>query len=251
MKKFKTIALFITISMVLSLAVVAATAKKNITIELPGIKVYVDGKQITVKNSAGKVADPFIYNGSIYLPAETVGTVTGKAVIWDAKKNALAFSAPKPAASTYSRINPAPVGTAQTVEISDFENSYTAEIKFERLLSGNELASIMGSPVANDKPLAGYEVVAVKAKITITKVKDKSKSVRVNTSQFQAFTSNNESVKDLYIYLKNDNYLDATLYDGGSAEGYIVLQRRIGDKAKMVYGAEYDGSGGIWFSLAE
>ena len=40
------------------------------------------------------------------------------------------------------------------------------------------------------------------------------------------------------------------LYAGGNAEGYIVGKVRVDDQnPKVVYGLNYDGSGGIWFAL--
>lgn len=47
------------------------------------IKICVDGVQMTPKDSAGKELEPFIYNGTTYLPVRAVAEAVGKDVTWD------------------------------------------------------------------------------------------------------------------------------------------------------------------------
>lgn len=47
------------------------------------IKVYVDGVKISNKDSTGASVEPFIYNGTTYLPVRAVGEAIGKTVTWD------------------------------------------------------------------------------------------------------------------------------------------------------------------------
>ena len=49
------------------------------------IKLYVDGIKITSKDAAGKTVEPFIHNGTTYLPVRAVGEALGKQVKWDGK----------------------------------------------------------------------------------------------------------------------------------------------------------------------
>jgi hypothetical protein len=62
---------------------------KTISATYNNIKLYVDGTLITPKDAAGNVVNPFIYNGTTYLPVRAVGSALGKTVGWDDAKNRL------------------------------------------------------------------------------------------------------------------------------------------------------------------
>lgn len=47
------------------------------------IKLVVDGKQITPTDSQGNTVEPFISNGTTYLPVRAVAQAVGKEVYWD------------------------------------------------------------------------------------------------------------------------------------------------------------------------
>lgn len=47
------------------------------------IKIYVDGVKVEPKDATGKTVEPFIYNGTTYLPVRAVGEAIGKTVTWD------------------------------------------------------------------------------------------------------------------------------------------------------------------------
>lgn len=47
------------------------------------IKIYVDGKKINPTNAGGGIVEPFIYNGTTYLPVRAIANALGKAVYWD------------------------------------------------------------------------------------------------------------------------------------------------------------------------
>jgi|GEM_PF-3608933 len=47
------------------------------------IKIYIDGAKIEPKDANGDAVEPFIYNGTTYLPVRAVGEVFGKPVEWD------------------------------------------------------------------------------------------------------------------------------------------------------------------------
>lgn len=47
------------------------------------IKIYVDGVKIEPKDATGKTVEPFIYNGTTYLPVRAVGEAIGKEVNWE------------------------------------------------------------------------------------------------------------------------------------------------------------------------
>ncbi len=56
---------------------------KTIDVQYADIKLVVDGIQITPKDANGTVVEPFIYNGTTYLPVRALGNALGKQVGWD------------------------------------------------------------------------------------------------------------------------------------------------------------------------
>lgn len=48
-----------------------------------GIKIVVDGQRVVPKDANGNTVEPFIYNGTTYLPVRAVATALGKEVYWD------------------------------------------------------------------------------------------------------------------------------------------------------------------------
>lgn len=62
---------------------VASPIEKNITALYNNIKIYVDGNLVTPKDVNGKIVEPFIYEGTTYLPVRAVGEALNKMVDWD------------------------------------------------------------------------------------------------------------------------------------------------------------------------
>ena len=63
--------------------VLATTGTKTIEVAYNNIKICMDGEMIDPKDANGQTVEPFIYNGTTYLPVRAVGTVIGKDVSWD------------------------------------------------------------------------------------------------------------------------------------------------------------------------
>lgn len=76
-----------------TMTVFAAT--QSIQVSFDNIKIAVDGKVITPKDVSGNTVQPFIYNGTTYLPIRAIGEAIGKEVSWDqATKTASLGGAP-------------------------------------------------------------------------------------------------------------------------------------------------------------
>jgi len=66
----------------------AGSVRQQITALYNNIKVVVDGKPVQFgKDGAGKQIEPFIYNGTTYLPVKAVGEALNKEVSWDGSTN--------------------------------------------------------------------------------------------------------------------------------------------------------------------
>jgi hypothetical protein len=98
------------------------------------IKIVVDGELIVPKDSEGRVIEPFIIDGTAYLPVRAVGEALGKSVDWDGATNTVFLGgADKPATAVpvYSRqhIEYSPPGDfrarAEYVGFRFCPNSYT------------------------------------------------------------------------------------------------------------------------------
>ena len=61
----------------------AATNSKTIEVFYDNIKIFIDGEEVQPKDANGQAIEPFIYNGTTYLPLRAVGTAIGKDVNWD------------------------------------------------------------------------------------------------------------------------------------------------------------------------
>lgn len=64
-------------------ALAGNTVYRTITVQYSGIKLVVDGVEVTPKDANGTTVEPFIYNGTTYLPVRAVGNAIGKQVTWD------------------------------------------------------------------------------------------------------------------------------------------------------------------------
>ena len=79
------------LALVLCCALAAATVAyaagtyttKNLTAYYWGIKLNINGSAVVPKDANGKVVDPFIVDGTTYLPVRAVSQALGKAVSWN------------------------------------------------------------------------------------------------------------------------------------------------------------------------
>jgi len=66
-----------------SISTYALIESKTIMASYNNVKIYIDEKLMTLKDVNGNVAEPFIYNGTTYIPIRAVGEAFGKSVSWD------------------------------------------------------------------------------------------------------------------------------------------------------------------------
>ena len=69
---------------------IAKEAAEQINAVYRNIKLVVDGVLVEPKDANGNVVEPFIYNGTTYLPVRAVATAFGKDVSWDGE-NAIVY----------------------------------------------------------------------------------------------------------------------------------------------------------------
>ena len=110
----------------------AEDGTREISAAFRDIKIIVDGKQLSTP------AEPFIYNGTTYLPVRAVGEAVGKEVAWDNDTKTVTLTTPPPTIEA----------DRDTIGNLDFELSVTPSGKKERTeilrvneKSGNETKS--------------------------------------------------------------------------------------------------------------
>ena len=61
----------------------AASRSETIDVFYDNIKIFIDGEELDPRDGDGEKVEPFIYNGTTYLPVRAVGQAVGKSVEWD------------------------------------------------------------------------------------------------------------------------------------------------------------------------
>ncbi|HOQ36580.1 MAG TPA: extracellular solute-binding protein [Acetivibrio sp.] len=81
--KFFVAGMITTAIIATSLTAYTMSMRKTITVDYRDIKINVDGKRIDPKDGNGRRVEPFIFEGTTYLPVRAVSEALGKQVLWD------------------------------------------------------------------------------------------------------------------------------------------------------------------------
>lgn len=227
---------------------IAATIQKQMTATYKDIKIYVDGQKVTPKDANGNIVEPFVSNGTTYLPVRAVGEAFGKTVEWDGATNSV-YIGEKPGNTAYSRTNPAPLNTAQTISVSKYSGDYSVTIKITDAFRGQTAwAKIKEANMFNEPAPSGKEYILFAVSATVNSTSD-GKSVSFSDFDFTAFSSSNAEYDRASVVVPDPEF-SGSAYEGATVEGWVVVMVDADDEApKVVYGENYDGTGGIWFSL--
>ena len=148
----------------------------------------------------------------------------------------------------YSRMNPAPIGVEQI--ITDSYNGYDVSAKINSVTRGADaLTLVTQANQFNESPGEGEEYIVVNATITALSASSDTAFSVYSYLDFSAFSSTN-SQYEMPSVVDPEPELSGDFFEGGSITGNITLKVRTDDPApKLVYLRDFDGSGGIWFSL--
>lgn len=96
MKKMKGfLSGFLTCALLMAMIATAVAAyTRDETLHFRGIKLVVDGKEIAVTDSTGAPTEPFIINGTTYLPVGNVAKLVGYNVKWDGETSTVILESP-------------------------------------------------------------------------------------------------------------------------------------------------------------
>ncbi len=138
-----------------------------------------------------------------------------------------------------TRSNPLPFGETITVKeniYDDSSNSYESllEITVVEMIRGEEAWEIIENENEYNEPAKeGYEYALVKVKGFLKASETEDDSLWFSTINFD-FVSNEGEVYDMASAVI-PNELEKELYSGGTGEGYIYSEVRIGDDYKVSY----------------
>ncbi|MEK4407007.1 hypothetical protein MKZ26_21790 [Sporosarcina sp. FSL K6-6792] len=138
-----------------------------------------------------------------------------------------------------TRSNPLPFGETITVKENIYDDSYNAydssiEITLLESIRGNEAWAIIEKENMYNEPAAdGFEYVLIKVKGFLKESETDDDSLYFSNMNFD-FVSNEGEVYE-WVSAVVPNELSKELYNGGSGEGFISNQVKIGDDYKVSY----------------
>jgi len=92
---------FLSASLLLTGVVYAASNTKNIEVIFNNIKVYKDNVLCELKDANGSVIEPFVYNGTTYLPVRATANLAGMDVTWNGETQSVCLWDENTANDTY------------------------------------------------------------------------------------------------------------------------------------------------------
>ncbi|WP_028549318.1 DL-endopeptidase inhibitor IseA family protein [Paenibacillus sp. UNC451MF] len=123
----------------LSTSAYAGPVTQTISAAYSNIKLYVNGQQIIPKDSDGVVVEPFIYDGTTYLPVRAVAEALKQTVNWDQASNSI-------------YIGRAPEGNHKAEYLSDQQ-------AMELLSKSNRAMKVSGGGTIDGKSSCQYEAI--------------------------------------------------------------------------------------------
>ena len=85
----------------------ASTGKVTRELEYRNIKVALDGQELDLRNAAGDPVEPFMFDGTNYLPVRALAEALGLKVSWNGAASTVMLTSPEPEAQLQG-LEPAP-----------------------------------------------------------------------------------------------------------------------------------------------
>lgn len=214
------------------------------------ITAYLNQQKI-VCNGSTSTKQVISYNSSTYVPLREFANMVGVNVNYQDGTIFVGDNTGSTATTTtYSRTNPAPIGTTQAITVKDYIDNYKAEVCVKEVIRGDAAwQKIKEANMFNDEAENGKEYILAKISVKAISI-DEDKKLDVSRYNFKCYSASNMEYSDLWSVVEPEPTLGGSIYTGASTEGWVAFQVDKTDLApKIVYGQSYDGTGGIWFSL--
>ncbi len=264
----KIIILALALVLVIPTVVYGESAIKSITIRYNNIKVSLDGKLIDVKDSNGNTVEPFIFNGTTYLPVRSVAEAAGKEVLWDEYTNTVIlgepgkveipeYKLPTNTSGGHDVSNPVPAGTIQKVHEKSNGYEFDADVYSRILCRGKDANYLVEQAFSfNPKPDDGYEYAIVSVEMKISNAScfaenvDDKETISVSSWAFKGIGKDGKYIETPSIEIFPEPALNHSAKSGDTISGRVVVQLRKGEKGMMVFGGPVGNqSGGTVFEL--
>lgn len=82
-QRIRFLSVFLAAVALLCGVVFATDGGKTLEVVYRNIRIFVDGAEIVPKDVNGNIVEPFVYQGTTYLPVRAVASALGKDVVWD------------------------------------------------------------------------------------------------------------------------------------------------------------------------
>lgn len=235
----------------------AKQTSEQVEIFYNNIKIFIDGSELIPKDANGNTVEPFIMNGTTYLPVRAVANAFGKDVDWDGETNTVYLGA-KPGENIYSRSNPAPIGTTQSITLTKNDADwnvikYNANVVIDEVYRGEESWNLLkNANMFNSEPDEDKEYILIKVKISVDGLPD-DLSANISQAMFNFYSTDFTKYNEINICVVPDNKtINTNVYNGGMVEGYVCKEITLNDSTPTVaFGQDLFGNGGIWFSLTK
>jgi len=138
-----------------------------------------------------------------------------------------------------TRSNPLPFGETITVKENIYDDSYNAyesylEITLLESIRGEEAwAIILKENMYNEPAADGFEYVLMKVKGFLKESETEDDSLYFSNMNFNFVSNEGEVYEHASVVVPNE--LSKELYSGGTGEGFIANQVKIGDDFKVSY----------------
>jgi len=227
------------IMLTMSIPALASTGTRTIEVVYNNIKITLDGKQVTPRDGQGNVIEPFIYNGTTYLPLRAVASALGLAVEWDSGTQTVLLGTGA-VSGDWSKDNPAPIGTKINVDYQTTiaGSGWKGAMFVSQVLRGGEAAAEFSqSLISQNRVGEGQEIVL--AKIQIETANDSPRQWGVGMTQFfTGYSGYNDRLGGAFYGTPKDG-------DGYVWRAFVV------DKSDTQPKLAFDpyGVNNVWFGL--
>ena len=142
-KSIRMLAVLLCCGVLLTVAAVAAgTYSKTLEAYYRDIKLSINGQTVVPKDVTGAVVDPFIVDGTTYLPVRAVAEALGENVAWDDATSTVLITDPAPGCEgTWKAVKTSQDGVDTAVETS-FPMGYSVTLNAD----GTGSTLIAGEP---------------------------------------------------------------------------------------------------------
>ena len=139
---------------VLTGAVYAETGEKAIKAVYENIRLYIDNSQVIPADNSGNPVEPFIYDGTTYIPVRAVAKAFEKSIKWDGLNKSIYINTPPKKIYKQAEYGDV-IGTVRTLYGYDYEH-YGIYIGNNRVIHFNSITGKASDAVVIESAIDEY-----------------------------------------------------------------------------------------------